>query len=157
MIGLSLVGFRTFSFFAHLYFPASGQAVVTGVVPSPPRFLPSILIAHTVQQSHCSSIFISSTTANSRSRAFRKSICAQEKVPAMDNPDLIPCLQRNKKTLQLRDRGFGRNSFLQVACSIAGATGGVRTPVCKEVYTTRTGASTGRYGVVTAAVKSRVI
>ena len=42
--------------FAHIYFPASGQAVVTGVVPSP-RFLPSILIAHRVQQSHCSSIF----------------------------------------------------------------------------------------------------
>ena len=35
----------------------SGQAVVTGVVPSPPRFLPSIFIAHRVQQSHCSSIF----------------------------------------------------------------------------------------------------
>ena len=27
-----------------------------GVVPSPPRFLPSIFIAHGVQQSHCSSI-----------------------------------------------------------------------------------------------------
>ena len=39
-----------------LYFPASGQAVVTGVVLSPPRFLPSIFIAHRVQQSHCSSI-----------------------------------------------------------------------------------------------------
>ena len=44
-------------FFAHFYFPASGQAVVTGVVPSPPWFLPSIFIAHRVQQSHCSSIF----------------------------------------------------------------------------------------------------
>ena len=44
-------------FFSHFYFPASGQAVVTGVVPSPPRFLPSILTAHRVQQSHCSSIF----------------------------------------------------------------------------------------------------
>ena len=43
--------------FAHFYFPASGQAVVTGVVPSSPRFLPSIFIAHRVQQSHCSSIF----------------------------------------------------------------------------------------------------
>ena len=43
-------------FFAHFHFPASGQAVVTGVVPSPPRFLPSIFIAHRVQQSHCSSI-----------------------------------------------------------------------------------------------------
>ena len=49
--------FFSFSFFAHLYFPPSGQAVVTGVVPSPPRFLPSIFIAHRVQQSHCSSIF----------------------------------------------------------------------------------------------------
>ena len=51
----------TFSFFffflfAHFHFPASGRAVVTGVVPSPPRFLPSIFIAHRVQQSHCSSI-----------------------------------------------------------------------------------------------------
>ena len=44
-------------FFAHFCFPASGQAVVTGVVPSSPRFLPSIFIAHRVQQSHCSSIF----------------------------------------------------------------------------------------------------
>ena len=46
-----------FIFFAHFYFPASGQAVVTGVVPSPPRFLPSTFIAHRVQHSHCSSIF----------------------------------------------------------------------------------------------------
>ena len=46
-------------FFSHIYFPASGQAVVTGVDPSPPRFLPSIFIAYLyrVQQSHCSSIF----------------------------------------------------------------------------------------------------
>ena len=39
------------------YFPVSGQAVVAGVVPSPPRFLRIIFIAHRVQQSHCSSIF----------------------------------------------------------------------------------------------------
>ena len=45
-----------FFFFTRIYFPASGQAVVTGVVPSPPWFLPSIFIAHRVQQSHCSSI-----------------------------------------------------------------------------------------------------
>ena len=46
-----------FFFFPHtFYFPASGQAVVTGVVPPPPRFLPSIFIAHRVQQSHCSPI-----------------------------------------------------------------------------------------------------
>ena len=31
--------------------------MITGVVPSPPRFLPSIFIAHRVQQSHCSWIF----------------------------------------------------------------------------------------------------
>ena len=37
---------------------SSGQAVVTGVVPSPPRYVPSIFIAHRVQHSHCSSIFI---------------------------------------------------------------------------------------------------
>ena len=43
-----------FFLFAHFYFPASGQAMVTGVVPSSPRFLPSIFIAHRVQQSHCS-------------------------------------------------------------------------------------------------------
>ena len=48
---------RTFFFFTHIYLLASGQAVVTGVVPSPPRFLRSIFIAHRVQQSHCSSIF----------------------------------------------------------------------------------------------------
>ena len=30
--------------------------MVTGVIPSPPRFLPSIFIANRVQQSHCSSI-----------------------------------------------------------------------------------------------------
>ena len=48
----------TFLFFTHIYFPAaSGRAVVTGVAPSPPRFLPSIFIAHRVQQFHCSSIF----------------------------------------------------------------------------------------------------
>ena len=32
-----------FFLFAYFYFPASGQAVVTDVVPPPPRFLPSIL------------------------------------------------------------------------------------------------------------------
>ena len=48
--------FFFFFFFARFYFPASGQAVVTGVVPSP-RFLPPTFIAHRVQQSHCSSIF----------------------------------------------------------------------------------------------------
>ena len=50
--------FFFFFFSSHFHFPASsGQAVVTGVVPSPRRSLPSIFIAHRVQQSHCSSIF----------------------------------------------------------------------------------------------------
>ena len=47
----------------------------------PPRFLPSIFIVHMVQQSHFSSIF--RRVDNSRSRAFRKSSCAQEEVPAI--------------------------------------------------------------------------
>ena len=50
--------FFLFFSFTNIYFPASGQAVVTGVVPSSPRFLPSIFIAQKVQQSHCSSIFM---------------------------------------------------------------------------------------------------
>ena len=36
------IGTFFFFFFSHFYFPASGQAVVTGVNPSPRRFLPSI-------------------------------------------------------------------------------------------------------------------
>ena len=44
-------------FFFHIYFPAPGQPVVTGIAPFPPRFLASIFVAHRVQQSHCSSIF----------------------------------------------------------------------------------------------------
>ena len=50
-------GLLLFFFPSHFYFPASRQAVVTGVVHFPPRFLRSIFIAHRVQQSHCSSIF----------------------------------------------------------------------------------------------------
>ena len=68
-------------FFAHFHFPASGQAVVTGVIPSPPRFLPSIFIAHRVQQSHCSSIVHRVLLTHALALSFRKSICPQEKVP----------------------------------------------------------------------------
>ena len=47
----------SFFFFSRtLLLSSFWQAVVTGVIPSP-RFLPSFLIAHRVQQSHCSSIF----------------------------------------------------------------------------------------------------
>ena len=34
------------------------KAVVTGVVPFPPRYVPSIFIAHRVQHPYCSPIFI---------------------------------------------------------------------------------------------------
>ena len=43
---------------SHFYFPDSGQAVVSGVAPSTPRYVPSIFIAHRVQHSHCSSAFV---------------------------------------------------------------------------------------------------
>ena len=41
----------------HIYFPASEQAVVTGAIPSPPRFWPSIFVVHGVQRSYSSSNF----------------------------------------------------------------------------------------------------
>ena len=44
-------------FNTHLLSSSSGQAVVTGVVPSPPGFLRSMFIAHRVQQFHCPSTF----------------------------------------------------------------------------------------------------
>ena len=70
-----------FILFAH-FSPASGQqAVVTGVISSPPRFLPSIFIAHRVHSAIPLLADFSSSVAKSRSRVFRKSICAQEKVP----------------------------------------------------------------------------
>ena len=53
----SAVGDNSTFFSTHCYVPASGQAVVTGVVPFPPRLLPSTFIAQRVQQPHCSSMF----------------------------------------------------------------------------------------------------
>ena len=44
-------------FFIHMYFPASVEAVVTGVVLSPPQYCLQFFIAHRVQQSRSSSIF----------------------------------------------------------------------------------------------------
>ena len=63
-------------------FSESGQAVVSRIVPSPsgPVRVPSVFVAHRVQHSHCSSIFIECYVANSRSRAVCGAICAQEKV-----------------------------------------------------------------------------
>ena len=56
--------------------------MVAGVVPSSHRFLPSFFIAHRVQQIALLEDF-SCVVASSRSRAFRKSICAQAKVPTI--------------------------------------------------------------------------
>ena len=52
-----LLFFCLFHSHTYMYFLIPGQAVVTCVVPSSPRFLPSVFIAHRVQQSHFSSIF----------------------------------------------------------------------------------------------------
>ena len=73
--------FFLFFIIAHFYFPASGQAVVTGANPSPPRFLPSIFIAHRVQQSHCSSIFHRTLLTHALALSASQFICPQEKVP----------------------------------------------------------------------------
>ena len=50
---------------------SSAQDVVKGVVPSPPRYVPSIFIAHRVQLFHSAARRFSLHVANSRSRAFR--------------------------------------------------------------------------------------
>ena len=66
-------------FFTHIYFPASGQAVVTGVVPSPPPgFLPSMFIAHRVPQSHCSSIFHRVLLTHALARFLRVNLCTRK-------------------------------------------------------------------------------
>ena len=52
-----LVLYFIYLFFLALLLSSFWTSRGTGVVPSPPRFLPSIYIAHRVQQSHCSSIF----------------------------------------------------------------------------------------------------
>ena len=49
--------FFLFFFLTLFTFQLLDKAVVTGVVPSSPLLLPSIFIAHRVQQSPCSSIF----------------------------------------------------------------------------------------------------
>ena len=50
-------GATSFFFASHFFFPASGQAVVSGVVPSPPRYVPSVFFEHRVQHSHRSPTF----------------------------------------------------------------------------------------------------
>ena len=63
---------------AHIYFPASGQAVVTGVVSFPPRAFPSIFTAHRVQQLHCSSIFHRALQTHALSRFPQVDFCARK-------------------------------------------------------------------------------
>ena len=74
--------FLFFLLLSHLYFPASGQAMVTGRC----RPLSPPILAFNYYRAQGSAIPLlvdySSSIANSRSRAFRKSTCAQEKVPA---------------------------------------------------------------------------
>ena len=72
--------FVFFFFPTHIYFPASGQAVVTGVVPS---FPPVLAFNFSSRIGFSDPMLVDSppSVANSRSRAFRKSTCAQEKVP----------------------------------------------------------------------------
>ena len=64
--------FFIFLFISHFYFPASGQAMVTGVVPSPPWFSPSIFIAHRVQRFHCWSILLTLALSLSASQFVHK-------------------------------------------------------------------------------------
>ena len=66
-------------FFSRFSFPAfSGQSVVTGVVPSPFRYLALNFIAPSVRQSHCSSIFHRVLLTHALA-LFVKSICARKK------------------------------------------------------------------------------
>ena len=41
VVGIDLSLFFSFSFYSCFYFAASGQSVVTGVVPPPPLYVPS--------------------------------------------------------------------------------------------------------------------
>ena len=112
-----------FFFFAHFYFPSSGQAVVTGIVPSPPRFLPSIIIAHRVQQYHCSSIFhrvlLTHALALSASQFVRK-----KKSPRIYTSMHSGGFELTKLTYTrlednlIRHRGDRQQWFILVRCSL---------------------------------------
>ena len=71
-----------FLFFSHTLLSSFWASSVHRCRPFlPPGSCLQFFIAHRVQQSHSSSIFHRVFVANSRSRAFRKSICAQAKSP----------------------------------------------------------------------------
>ena len=67
-----------FFLLSRFYFPASGQALVSGVVPSP---VPCLQFLSRIGFGIPTDPLFSSNVANSRSRAFHESIHAQEKVP----------------------------------------------------------------------------
>ena len=79
-----------FVFFAHIFLSASGQAVVTGVVPSSPRLLPSFFTARRVRQSHGTSIFIEccliNLTINNLTHAL--ALSASQFVPKKKSPQI---------------------------------------------------------------------
>ena len=83
-------------FFARVYLPASGPAVVTGVAYSTPPFLPSIFIAHKVQQSHCSSIF--HRVLLSHALAFSASQFVREKTSPRTYTSMHEGAQKKKKS-----------------------------------------------------------
>ena len=56
----------------YYWYPVSGQAVVTGVFPSPLRWVPSLFFAHGIQHPNCSSIIVVNLL-HSRPRAFHES------------------------------------------------------------------------------------
>ena len=85
-----------FFFLLFPYLPASGQAVVTVVVPSPPPVLDFIFFR---AKSLATTLFVdsSSSVANSpRPRAFRESSCAQENIYRSRSPGASSRLDRPK-------------------------------------------------------------
>ena len=74
----------------------------------PPRFLPSTFarIGFTNQQSHCWSNF-HRVLLNSRSRAFRKSICAQKRFPRIYSSRLCTRGDSKSRTLLIIHQARG--------------------------------------------------
>ena len=90
-----------FIFFFFLYpyiFPVSGHAVVAGVVPSPPRFLAFNFYRANISATPLLVHLSSSVVTNSRCRTFRKSICAQQKVPTIFYQYALRGFQHTKLT-----------------------------------------------------------
>ena len=68
-----------FFFISHIFFPASGQAMVTGRCRSfSPRFLTSFFIAHRVQQSNCSWVFHGVLLTHALARFPQVNLCTRK-------------------------------------------------------------------------------